>query len=124
MLLGLADLKIGRYITQEAAMKGSATGKTEARNPSAQAEAYTAWAGRSEDRPLHNPGGTREAGMTIRLCSGREARRYEHMGGWSLGAEKIAGEEGQVGGALGQAAHEIGEPFLAVRDVDSETVAV
>src|ERR1700674_5006398 len=39
-------------------------------------------------------------------------------------AEEVAGEEGYVGGALGQAAHEVGEPVAAVGDVDAQAVAV
>src|SRR3977135_903833 len=39
-------------------------------------------------------------------------------------AEKMAEEEADVGGALGEAAHEIGEPVLAERDVDADAIAV
>ena len=39
-------------------------------------------------------------------------------------AEEVAGEEGYVGGAFGQAAHEIGEPVAAVGDVDAQAIAI
>ena len=39
-------------------------------------------------------------------------------------AEEVAGEEGYVGGALGQTAHEVGEPVAAVGDVDAQAIAV
>src|SRR5260370_7439290 len=42
----------------------------------------------------------------------------------NLGTEEIADEEAEVGGAFGEAAHEVGEPVLAVRDVDADAIAV
>src|SRR5450432_3601861 len=41
-----------------------------------------------------------------------------------LTAQEIPREERDVGGALGQAAHEVGEPFAAIRDVDAQAVAI
>src|SRR6267143_7673 len=42
----------------------------------------------------------------------------------ALGPEEIAEEEGEIGRALGEAAHEIGKPVAAERDVNAEAVAV
>src|SRR3984893_17938330 len=39
-------------------------------------------------------------------------------------AEEVTGEEGYVGGALSQAAHEVGEPVAAVGNVDAQAIAV
>ena len=39
-------------------------------------------------------------------------------------AEEVAGEDGYVGGALGKAAHEVGEPVAAVGDVDAQAIAL
>src|ERR1700719_371429 len=39
-------------------------------------------------------------------------------------AQEVAGEEGYVGGAFGQTAHEVGEPVAAVGDVDAQAIAV
>jgi hypothetical protein len=44
--------------------------------------------------------------------------------GWSKLAEEITGEEGQVGGAFGESAHEIGKPVLAVGNVDADAKTV
>src|SRR5215470_2897186 len=42
----------------------------------------------------------------------------------SLGAEEVADEEHQVGGALGEPAHDVGKPVLPVRNVDAQAIAV
>ena len=39
-------------------------------------------------------------------------------------AKEVAEEEGHIGGAFGQAAHEVGEPVVAEGDVDAHAVAV
>src|SRR5271157_2083737 len=39
-------------------------------------------------------------------------------------AEEVAEEEGYVGGAFGEAAHEVGEPVAAERDVDAHAVTI
>src|ERR1019366_5430656 len=41
-----------------------------------------------------------------------------------LGAGKIADHETNIRRALGQTAHEVGEPVIAVRDVDADAVAI
>src|SRR6266436_9107956 len=45
-------------------------------------------------------------------------------GEWTLVAEEITRQEGDVGGTLGETAHEVGEPVLAVRNVDANAVAI
>ena len=42
----------------------------------------------------------------------------------ALGAEEVAHEEGEIGGALGKPAHEIREPLGAKRNVDPHPVAI
>src|SRR5713101_3810510 len=42
----------------------------------------------------------------------------------SFAAEEVAYEKHQVGGALGQAAHEVGEPVAAVGDIDAHTIGI
>src|SRR5882762_6924303 len=60
--------------------------------------------------------------ITQRNQTGTMKKKGIFVGG--LGPQDVAQKEDQVGGALGQAAHEIREPVAPIRDINTDSVAI
>src|SRR6267378_4658968 len=60
--------------------------------------------------------------ITQRNQTGTMKKKGIFVGG--LGPQDVAQKEDQVGGALGQAAHEIREPVAPIRDINTDPVAI
>ena len=63
--------------------------------------------------------------MRVNFATPRLGRtKVRHLHKKTILADQVAEEEGYVGGALVEAAHEVGEPVAAEGDVDPDAVAV